>query len=87
LSVLAWIVIGLIAGSLAKMLMPGRDPGGCLITILLGIAGALVGGFLAVTLDISEGVDDFDLGTIVLATVGAMLILFVYRLLAGNRRY
>jgi uncharacterized membrane protein YeaQ/YmgE (transglycosylase-associated protein family) len=86
MSIIAWIVIGLIAGSLAKLLMPGRDPGGCIVTILLGIAGAFVGGFLAVALDISEGVDDFDIGTIVLAVVGAMLILFVYRLFAGNRR-
>jgi uncharacterized membrane protein YeaQ/YmgE (transglycosylase-associated protein family) len=86
MSIIAWIVVGLIAGSLAKLLMPGRDPGGCIVTILLGIAGAFVGGFLAVALDISEGVDDFDIGTIVLAVVGAMLILFVYRLFAGNRR-
>ncbi|HEU0074483.1 MAG TPA: GlsB/YeaQ/YmgE family stress response membrane protein [Dehalococcoidia bacterium] len=86
MSIIAWIVIGLIAGSLAKLLMPGRDPGGCIVTILLGIAGAFVGGFLAVALDISEGVDDFDIGTIVLAVIGAMLILFVYRLFAGNRR-
>lgn len=86
MSIIAWIVVGFIAGSLAKLLMPGRDPGGCIVTILLGIAGALVGGFLAVALDISEGVDDFDIGTIVLAVIGAMLILFVYRLLAGNRR-
>jgi uncharacterized membrane protein YeaQ/YmgE (transglycosylase-associated protein family) len=86
MSIIAWIVVGLIAGSLAKLLMPGRDPGGCIVTILLGIAGAFVGGFLAVALNISEGVDDFDIGTIVLAVIGAMLILFVYRLFAGNRR-
>jgi uncharacterized membrane protein YeaQ/YmgE (transglycosylase-associated protein family) len=86
MSIIAWIVVGIIAGSLARLLMPGKDPGGCLVTILLGIAGALVGGFLAVALDISEeGVDDFDLGTIVLAVIGAMLILFVYRQVAGRR--
>jgi len=86
MGIIAWIVVGLIAGTLAKALMPGRDPGGCILTILLGIAGAFVGGFLAVALDISEeGVDDFDLGTIVLAVIGSMLILFVYRLIAGNR--
>jgi uncharacterized membrane protein YeaQ/YmgE (transglycosylase-associated protein family) len=86
MGIIAWIVVGLIAGTLARALMPGRDPGGCILTILLGIAGAFVGGFLAVALDISEeGVDDFDLGTIVLAVIGSMLILFVYRLIAGNR--
>jgi uncharacterized membrane protein YeaQ/YmgE (transglycosylase-associated protein family) len=88
MGIIAWLLIGLIAGSLARWIMPGREPGGCLITILLGIAGAFVGGFLAVALDISdEGVDDFDIGTIVLATIGAMIILFVYRLLNGRRRY
>jgi uncharacterized membrane protein YeaQ/YmgE (transglycosylase-associated protein family) len=81
-SILAWIVVGLIAGALAKLLMPGRDPGGIILTILLGIAGAIVGGFIAVALNISNGVDDFDIGTIVLAVLGAMLILFAYRLVA-----
>ncbi|HWC30835.1 MAG TPA: GlsB/YeaQ/YmgE family stress response membrane protein [Dehalococcoidia bacterium] len=80
MSILAWIVVGLIAGMLAKLLMPGRDPGGIILTVLLGIAGAVIGGFIAVTLEISNGVDDFDFGTIVLAVLGAMLLLFVYRL-------
>lgn len=85
MSILAWIAVGLIAGVLAKFLMPGKDPGGIILTILLGIAGAIVGGFLAVALNISEGVDDFDFGTIVLAVVGAMLILAAYRLVFGGR--
>jgi uncharacterized membrane protein YeaQ/YmgE (transglycosylase-associated protein family) len=80
MSILAWIVVGLIAGMLAKLLMPGKDPGGIILTVLLGIAGAVIGGFIAVTLEISNGVDDFDFGTIVLAVLGAMLLLFVYRL-------
>jgi uncharacterized membrane protein YeaQ/YmgE (transglycosylase-associated protein family) len=83
-SILAWIVVGLIAGLLAKMLMPGKDPGGIILTILLGIAGAVVGGFIAVALDISNGVDDFDIGTIVLAVLGAMLILSAYRLVVSK---
>ena len=85
MGIIAWIVLGLIAGALAKFLMPGDDPGGLIITILLGIAGAIVGGFIAVALNISNGVDDFDLGSIVLAIAGAMLLLFGYRLLVGNR--
>jgi uncharacterized membrane protein YeaQ/YmgE (transglycosylase-associated protein family) len=85
MGIISWLIVGLIAGSLAKALMPGRDPGGCIVTILLGIAGAFVGGFLAVVLNISESAKDFDIGTIVLATIGAMVILFVYRLIAGNR--
>ena len=85
MNIIGWIVVGLIAGALAKMLMPGDDPGGIIVTMLLGIAGAIVGGFIAVALNISNGVDDFDIGTIFLAVVGAMLLLFGYRMLAGNR--
>jgi len=85
-SIIAWIVVGLIAGAIAKMLMPGDDPGGIILTILLGIAGAIVGGFIAVALNISNGVDDFDIGTIVLAVLGSMLLLFGYRLVVGQRQ-
>jgi uncharacterized membrane protein YeaQ/YmgE (transglycosylase-associated protein family) len=84
LNILAWIIVGLIAGAIAKMLMPGDDPGGIIITILLGIAGAIVGGFVAVALNISNGVDDFDIGTIVLAVLGSMLLLFGYRMVVGQ---
>lgn len=85
LGILAWIVVGLIGGTLGKMLLPGKDPGGLVITILLGIAGAIVGGFIAVALDISNGVDDFDVGSIVLSIVGTILILLVYRFATGRR--
>ncbi len=85
MSIIAWIVVGLIAGIIAKALMPGKDPNGLIITILLGIGGAIVGGFLAVALGISDGVNNFDLGTIFLAVVGAMILLFGYRTLAGQR--
>jgi uncharacterized membrane protein YeaQ/YmgE (transglycosylase-associated protein family) len=78
-------LVGLVAGFIAKALMPGKEPGGILLTIVLGVAGALLGGFLAVSLGISDGVNNFDIGTIVLAVLGAMLILFVYRTLSGGR--
>jgi uncharacterized membrane protein YeaQ/YmgE (transglycosylase-associated protein family) len=84
MGILAWIVVGLIGGAIAKMLMPGNDPGGIVLTILLGIAGAIVGGFVAVALDISNGVDDFDIGSIALSVVGSMALLFVYRLATGG---
>ena len=83
MSIFAWLLVGLIAGVLAKLLMPGRGPGGIILTILLGIAGAIVGGFLAVALGLSDGVNNFDFGTIFLAVVGAMLLLFGYRLVSG----
>jgi uncharacterized membrane protein YeaQ/YmgE (transglycosylase-associated protein family) len=86
MNIIAWIVVGLIAGAIAKMLMPGDDPGGIILTILLGIAGAIVGGFVAVALNLSDGVNNFDLGTIFLAVVGSMLLLFGYRMVVGDRR-
>lgn len=84
MNIIAWIVVGLLAGALAKAMMPGDDPGGIVVTILLGIAGAIVGGFLSVALGLGNGVDDFDIGTIVLAVLGSMLLLFGYRMVLGN---
>ena len=81
--IIGWIVIGLIAGGIAKLLMPGKDPGGCIITILLGIAGALLAGFLGRTLGWYEGNEGAGF---VAAIVGAFIILFIYRLIAGRRR-
>ena len=84
MSILGWIIVGLIAGAIAKKLMPGDEPGGIILTILLGIAGAVVGGFIAIALNFSNGVDDFDIGTIALAVFGAMLLLFGYRMVSGQ---
>ena len=84
MGILAWIAVGLIGGVLAKLILPGKDPGGIILTVLLGIAGAVVGGFIAVALDISNGVDDFDIGSIALAIAGSILILLVYRMASGR---
>ena len=65
--------------------MPGHEPGGLVFTILLGIAGAIVGGFVAITLGISDGINNFDLGTIVLAVLGAMLLLIIFRTITSSR--
>ena len=74
--ILGWIVFGLVVGVLAKLLMPGRDPGGMLVTIALGIAGALVGGFLGRALGwYLPG----EPAGFVMATLGAVLLLFIYR--------
>ncbi len=81
-AIIGWIIIGLIAGALAKFIMPGDDPGGFIITILLGIAGALVGGFLAGLIGIGGG---GAIWTIIIATIGAIILLAIYRLIAGNR--
>lgn len=78
MGILTWIVLGLIVGALAKWIMPGRDPGGILITIAIGIAGAMVGGFLASALGLGT-VTGFNLGSLAIATGGALLLLFGYR--------
>lgn len=81
--ILGWIVIGLIAGGIAKLLMPGKDPGGCLITILLGIAGALLAGFIGKSIGwYNEG----EAAGFIAAIVGAFIILFIYRLVMRRRR-
>ena len=82
MNIIAWLLVGLIAGVLAKLLMPGRGPGGIIVTILLGIGGAIVGGFIAVALGLSDGVNNFDIGTIFLAVGGAMILLFGYRMVS-----
>ena len=82
--IIGWIVIGGIAGAIAKLLMPGKDPGGCIITILLGIAGALLAGFIGRAIG-WYGAGDEGAGFIA-AIVGAFIILFIYRLIAGRRR-
>ncbi|GAA4724787.1 GlsB/YeaQ/YmgE family stress response membrane protein [Sphingomonas lutea] len=82
--ILAWIVIGGIAGGIAKLLMPGKDPGGCIVTILLGVAGALVAGWLG---RLVGWYDAGDQGAgFIAAIVGAFLILLIYRVVAGRRR-
>ena len=84
MGILTWIILGAVAGAVGKLIMPGDDPGGFIITILLGIAGALVGGFIASALGFG-GVTGFNLGSIVIAILGAVLLLFIYRLVVGRR--
>jgi uncharacterized membrane protein YeaQ/YmgE (transglycosylase-associated protein family) len=75
---IAWIVLGLIVGIIAKFLMPGKDPGGFFITIGLGIAGAFIGGFISSRIGFG-GVTGFDLRSLLVAVGGAVLLLIVYR--------
>jgi len=88
--ILAWIIFGLIAGLIAKALMPGKDPGGCIITTLLGIVGAVIGGFIGRSLlgygQAADSMGDVSkpgfLMSLVLAVVGAIIVLAVYRLIS-----
>jgi uncharacterized membrane protein YeaQ/YmgE (transglycosylase-associated protein family) len=93
IAIIGWIVFGLVAGLIAKAIMPGKDPGGCIITILLGIAGAVIGGFIGRALfgygqahgdarDLSQPGFLISLG---LAVVGAIILLALYRLIIGRR--
>lgn len=83
-AIIGWIIFGLIAGAIAKLLMPGKDPGGMIVTMLLGIAGALVGGFIGRTLWGSAGVTGWGVGSFALAIGGAILLLALYRLIKGR---
>jgi uncharacterized membrane protein YeaQ/YmgE (transglycosylase-associated protein family) len=85
MGILAWIVFGLIAGALAKFLMPGNDPGGCVVTTIIGIVGAVLGGFLATALGYG-GISGFDLRSFVVAIIGSLLLLIIWRMLRGRRR-
>jgi uncharacterized membrane protein YeaQ/YmgE (transglycosylase-associated protein family) len=79
---LGWIVIGALAGALARLIMPGRGPSGCIVTILLGVGGALLAGFLSHQL----GWDRNNSGAgFIAAVIGAIIILFIYRLISGRR--
>ena len=83
MGILTWIILGLIVGALAKWIMPGDDPGGIFITILIGIAGALLGGFLSTAIGVGGGVTGFNIGSIVIAILGSLLLLFGYRRIKG----
>ena len=81
--ILGWIVFGLIVGAVAKLVMPGKDPGGILVTMLLGIVGAVLGGWLGRTMGMyGEG----DPAGFLMSLLGAVLLLAIYRMVAGGRR-
>jgi len=80
MGILSWIIMGLIVGILAKLVMPGKDPGGIIVTILIGIAGAFVGGVIGSYLGLGT-VTGFNLVSILLALGGAVLLLILYRVI------
>jgi uncharacterized membrane protein YeaQ/YmgE (transglycosylase-associated protein family) len=82
MGILGWIVFGLVVGAIAKLLMPGRDPGGIIVTMVLGIVGALLGGFLGRALGMYNANESAGF---IMALVGAVAVLLIYRLSIGGR--
>lgn len=86
MGIIAFLILGLLAGVIAKAIMPGDDPGGIIVTTIIGVAGALIGGFLAAALFNAHPLDNFfDVSTWVTAIVGSIVLLGIYRILTGNR--
>lgn len=86
MGIIGWILLGFLAGLVAKAVMPGEEGGGCIVTTLLGIAGALLGGFIAAALGLGDPIDEFfDLSTWAASIVGAVVILFAWRAWSGRR--
>jgi uncharacterized membrane protein YeaQ/YmgE (transglycosylase-associated protein family) len=86
MGIIAFIILGALAGALAKVIMPGDDPGGVIITTIIGIAGALLGGFLAAALFGGDPLDEFfDISTWLTAIIGSIILLAIYRAVIGRR--
>jgi uncharacterized membrane protein YeaQ/YmgE (transglycosylase-associated protein family) len=84
MGIISWIFLGLVAGALAKFIMPGKDPGGIFVTILIGIVGGIVGGFLGTFIGLGK-IQSFDLGGILIATAGSIILLIAYRIFRKNQ--
>jgi len=93
IAIIGWIIFGLIVGLIAKAIMPGKDPGGCIVTVLIGIAGSLIGGFIGRALfgygrsygDSRDLTEPGFLMSLALAVVGAIILLGLYRLISSRR--
>jgi uncharacterized membrane protein YeaQ/YmgE (transglycosylase-associated protein family) len=86
MGIIAFIILGLLAGLIAKAIMPGDDPGGIIVTTLIGIAGALIGGFIAAALFDAHPLDEFfDISTWLTAIIGSIILLLIYRLVVSRR--
>ena len=85
MGIIAFIILGLLAGAIAKAVLPGDDPGGIIVTAIIGVVGALLGGFLAGAIFDADPLDEFfDISTWLTAIVGAIILLLIYRAVAGR---
>ena len=86
MGIIAFIILGLLAGIIAKAILPGDDPGGFIVTAVIGIVGALIGGFLAGAIFDADPLDEFfDISTWITAIIGSIILLLIYRAVAGRR--
>ena len=86
MGIIGWILLGLIAGAIAKALLPGNDPGGMIVTIIIGVVGAILGGLVARALGIGDPIDEFfDISTWLAAIIGSVVLLAIYRMVVGRR--
>ena len=86
MGIIAWIILGLLAGAIAKAILPGDDPGGFIITTIVGIVGALLGGFVAAAIFGGDPLDEFfDISTWLTAIIGSIVLLLIYRAVIGRR--
>jgi uncharacterized membrane protein YeaQ/YmgE (transglycosylase-associated protein family) len=87
MGIIGWIVLGVLAGIIAKAILPGDDPGGIIITAIIGVVGAFLGGFIAKVLGFGDPIDEFfDLSTWLGAIIGSIVLLLIYRAIAGMGR-
>ena len=86
MGIIGWIILGLLAGAIAKVILPGDDPGGIIVTMLIGIAGAIIGGLIASALNLGDLGDFFDIGTWIIAILGSLFLLAAYRAATARRR-
>jgi uncharacterized membrane protein YeaQ/YmgE (transglycosylase-associated protein family) len=87
MGIIGFIILGLIAGAIAKAILPGDDPGGIIVTMIIGVIGALLGGFIAGALFDADPMDEFfDISTWLTAIIGSIVLLLIYRAVAGRRR-
>lgn len=84
MGILSWIILGLIAGAIAKWIRPGKDPGGCIVTAIIGIAGAFVGGWIGSMLGLGA-VDEFSFRTLLLAIGGSIIVLWIYAMITKKK--
>ena len=86
MGIIGWIILGLLAGIIAKAILPGDDPGGFIVTAIIGIVGALLGGLIARALGLGDPIDEFfDISTWLAAIIGAIILLVIYRAVVGRR--